>query len=227
MIISDSSNSNRWGSGQSGLLLIHVFFIWITTMPYMCWFCFIFVPPLNRFCCSSTMPWTVALALSTYNTCVQMKIILKINILKGCSFCFSWYVCMHVCVCVCEYACVGLRMCMHVCVCECVCMCVSVCMNTYVCIHVSRFVWAHVCSLKYTDQKKKERKKREREREKNMLRNTSEKEQSEMDRFTRWNVPSYNCLPTIQASGLWYQWSASASIQQMRYSSKAAEIIWT
>ena len=56
------------------------------------------------------MPWTIVLALTTYNTCVQMEIILKINILKGCSFCFSWHVWMRVYVC--EYACVDL--CMHV-----------------------------------------------------------------------------------------------------------------
>ena len=163
MIISDSSNSNRWGSGQSGLLLIHVFFIWITTMPYMCWFCFIFVPPLNRFCCSSTMPWTVALALSTYNTCVQMKIILKINILKGCSFCFSWYVCMHVCVCV--------RVCMcgpayvYACVCVWVCMHVCVCVYEHVCLHPCEQVCMSACVFIEVYWSKKERKKKKRERE--------------------------------------------------------------
>ena len=66
---------------------------------------------------------------------------------------------------------------MHVWACACICECVCVCVYEHVCMHVSRFVCAHVCSLNYTEEKKIG--------EKNMLRNTTEKDQSEMDPFTR------------------------------------------
>ena len=80
------------------------------------------------------------------------------------------------------YGCVCMSVSMHVWACACICECVCVCVYEHVCMHVSRFVCAHVCSLNYTEEKKIG--------EKNMLRNTTEKDQSEMDPFTRWNVCS-------------------------------------
>ena len=52
---------------------------------------------------------------------------------------------MHVCVCVCVYACVCMRVCVCVCVYACVCVCVHVCVYACVCVHVCVYACVCVC----------------------------------------------------------------------------------